>query len=339
MKPYFDIIPRMKQITLLLVALLGSASMSVRAAWYWPFGDDEDSPDRPPRLHRLLENANDLIEQAEDASLNGDAEKALELYNAALTNLVDVAQKNPDRAEKPEFAPLRNKIAATSAAMDSIRFAQVNQNIRAVAVTDTTELQKKYDEEQAKKKGVKPADGKKSEKKPEPVAEKQKKAEDGKQKPAPKANGGTSAAASVDTTAKREPSPSKEKKDTSAKVSKPVSTEGFDAKIQVAIKELQAKDYAAADLLLEDLEKERKNDMNVLILRAAAQSGLRYYLAARRTLEKAMRAHPKSYLPYYNLAHLMFKINGEGKESARQYYELGRALGGPKDERLEAKIK
>jgi hypothetical protein len=128
--------------------------MSAHAAWYWPFGDDEDSPDKPPRLHRLLENANDLIEQAEDASLEGDAEKALELYNSALTNLTDIAEKNPDRAERPEFAPLRNKIAATSAAIDSIRFAQVNQNIRAVAVTDTTELQMKYDEEQAKKKGV-----------------------------------------------------------------------------------------------------------------------------------------------------------------------------------------
>ena len=45
------------------------------------------------------------------------------------------------------------------------------------------------------------------------------------------------------------------------------------------------------------------------------------------------------YLPYYNLAHLMFRIKGEGRESARQYYELGRALGGPRDDRLEAKLK
>ena len=144
----------MKQMTLLFTLLFAFASTSAQAAWYWPFGDDEDSPDAPPRLHRLLENANDLIEQAEDASLNGDAEKALELYNSALTNLVDVARQNPDRAEKPEFAPLRNKIAATSAAMDSIRFAQVNQNVRAVAVTDTTELQKKYDRNRPRKRAL-----------------------------------------------------------------------------------------------------------------------------------------------------------------------------------------
>ena len=169
----------MKCILCLISAVLLCAA-TAQAAWYWPFGSDEDSPDRPPRLHRLLENANDLIEQAEDASLDGDAEKALELYNAALTNLVDIANQNPERAETPEFAPLRNKIAATSAAIDSIRFAQVNQNIRAVAVTDTTELQKKYDAEQAKKKGLdkviekkKASEEKKKDESPakEPVAE------------------------------------------------------------------------------------------------------------------------------------------------------------------------
>ena len=314
----------------MLSVVLASMALPVRAAWYWPFGEDEDSPDAKPRLHRLLENANDLIEQAEDAALDGDAEKALELYNSALTNLVDVAAKNPDRAEKPEFAPLRNKIAATSAAIDSIRFAQVNQNIRAVAVTDTTELQKKYDEEQAKKKGLKlseekkkeepkKAEEKKVEPKPESKPESPKKAED---KPAPEKLSPPAASAPVKKTVP----------------SKPVAVAGLDDKLQTALNEIQSKDYAAADLLLADLEKERPNDLNVLILRAAAQNGLKYHLAARRTLEKAMRAHPKHYLPYYNLAYLMFKLEGEGPASAKQYYELGRTFGGPQDLRLERKF-
>ena len=313
--------------TLCLVSAVLLCAATAHAAWYWPFGNDEDSPDRPPRLHRLLENANDLIEQAEDASLDGDAEKALELYNSALTNLVDIANQNPDRAETPEFAPLRNKIAATSAAIDSIRFAQVNQNIRAVAVTDTTELQKKYDAEQAKKKGLdkvlekKEEPEKKKDNAPtkEPVAEPVK-------KPAAPPPAVTSQPSAVS-----KPAPAAE--------SAPASIAGFDEKIQLALKELKAKDYAAADLLLEELEKERKGDLNVLILRAAAQNGMKYHLAARRTLEKAMRAHPKSYLPYYNLAYLMFKLEDEGVESARQYYELGRALGGPVDARIESQLK
>ena len=318
----------MKHILCLVSAVLLCAA-TAHAAWYWPFGSDEDSPDRPPRLHRLLENANDLIEQAEDASLDGDAEKALELYNSALTNLVDIANQNPERAETPEFAPLRNKIAATSAAIDSIRFAQVNQNIRAVAVTDTTELQKKYDAEQAKKKGLDKALEKKEEpEKKKDDAQTKKPVEEPVKKPAalPPA---------------APPKPSAVPKPAPAPVAEPApaSSAGFDEKIQLALKELKAKDYAAADLLLEELEKERKGDLNVLILRAAAQNGMKYHLAARRTLEKAMRAHPKSYLPYYNLAYLMFKLEDEGVESARQYYELGRALGGPVDERIERQLK
>ena len=323
----------MKCILCLISAVLLCAA-TAQAAWYWPFGSDEDSPDRPPRLHRLLENANDLIEQAEDASLDGDAEKALELYNAALTNLVDIANQNPDRAETPEFAPLRNKIAATSAAIDSIRFAQVNQNIRAVAVTDTTELQKKYDAEQAKKKGL----DKVLEKKEEPEAKKddvptKEPVAEPVKKPAEPAPAESPPAAP--------PKPSAAPKSVLAPASEPApaTIAVFDEKIQLALKELKAKDYAAADLLLEELEKERKGDLNVLILRAAAQNGMKYHLAARRTLEKAMRAHPKSYLPYYNLAYLMFKLEDEGVESARQYYELGRALGGPMDERIESRLK
>ena len=329
----------MKYILCLISAvLLGAAT--AQASWYWPFGSDEDSPDRPPRLHRLLENANDLIEQAEDASLDGDAEKALELYNAALTNLVDIANRNPERAEKPEFAPLRNKIAATSAAIDSIRFAQVNQNIRAVAVTDTTELQKKYDAEQAKKKGL----DKVLEEKKEPEKAEKDEANVEKKDEAP-----TKAEPPPEETAAKPiakplvvPSaPSTAPKPAALSVAEPsaASVAAFDEKIQLALKELKAKDYAAADLLLEELEKERKGDLNVLILRAAAQNGMKYHLAARRTLEKAMRAHPKSYLPYYNLAYLMFKLEDEGVESARQYYELGRALGGPLDERIESRLK
>ena len=304
----------MKNSVFLLAAAFSFVAAPLSAAWYWPFGEDEDSPDAKPRLHRLLENANDLIEQAEDAALDGDAEKALDLYNSALTNLVDVAAKNPDRAEKPEFAPLRNKIAATSAAIDSLRFAQVNRNIRAVAVTDTTELQKKYDAEQEKKKSPKKADAKKPEGEKPAEKKPEEKAKPAEAKPA-------------------------EKKSAPAAKPKPVVVEGLDARVQTALGEIQSKDYAAADLLLADLEKVLPNDLNVLILRAAAQNGLKYHLAARRTLEKAMRAHPKHYLPYYNLAYLMFQIEGEGAQSARQYYELGRTLGGPRDDRLERRFK
>ena len=127
-----------------VVMLAGALALCAQGAWYWPFGTDEDSTNAPPRLHRLLEPANDYIELAQDASLNGDTAKALENYRLALEELDRVEAEHPDRAASAEFAPLRLRRAACTAAIDSIRFAQVNENVRPVSVTDTTELQKRW---------------------------------------------------------------------------------------------------------------------------------------------------------------------------------------------------
>lgn len=291
----------MKKVTTFAVVCL--AAFAACAANFWPFGSGEDDTNAPPRLHRLLERANDLIEQAEDEGLNGDADKALDCYRQALDELARVARENPDRAETPEFAPLRTKIASTSAAIDSIRFAQINQNVRTVTVCDTTALQKKYDEEQARKKAKgRPAT-------PNAVAEAV--AAPAEKQPAAKA-----------------PPPTKPR---------PAPVD-FSGRLQLAYDEVKSKDYAAADLLLEALQKEQPENLDVLLLRAAAQTGMKSFYAARRTLETAMRAHPKSYLPYYNLAHLSLKLEGEGVKSARQYYELGRTMGGPRDAKLERRL-
>ena len=67
-----------------VVMLAGAFALCAQGAWYWPFGTDEDSTNAPPRLHRLLEPANDYIELAQDASLDGDTAKALENYRLAL---------------------------------------------------------------------------------------------------------------------------------------------------------------------------------------------------------------------------------------------------------------
>ena len=131
-------------LNFLIFSLFNLLILSAQASWYWPFGHDEDNTNAPPRLHRLLEKANDYIELAEDEALNGNADKAIENYKLALGELDRVEAENPDRAEKPEFAPLRNRRAVCSAAIDSIRFAQVNENERPVAVSDTRELQKRW---------------------------------------------------------------------------------------------------------------------------------------------------------------------------------------------------
>ena len=343
-----------------VVMLASALALCAQGAWYWPFGTDEDSTNAPPRLHRLLEPANDYIELAQDASLNGDTDKALENYRLALEELDRVEAEHPDRAASAEFAPLRLRRAACTAAIDSIRFAQVNENVRPVSVTDTTELQKRWNkahgvggdedeppaESKVEKEGKKEPEKKKEpeeeknaeppeqaeEKKPEPVAEEKKPADAQERVPPP---------ASADAQERVPPPAPADAQERVPPAEKPpaVLPKDWNGRIAQAMADLRAQDYAAADVLLESMLKERPKDLNALLLRAAAQAGTRSYYAAQRTLERAMRAHPRSYLPYYNLANLLAQQEGGDLEAAREYYELGRTVGGPVNKALEARLK
>ena len=354
----------------MFMILAACATLFAQGAWYWPFGSKEDDPSKPLRLHRLLEEANNYIEIAEDEALKGNGDAALENYRLALGELDRVERENPDRAETAEFSPLRNKRAACVAAMDAIRFAQVNDNERAVSVTDTRELQKKWN----KKHGIKePEEEKKPETKaddegaqdekddkaiseakvdeptPEPPPKKEQPASEPppkKEQPAPEAPPKQAEPAVAEPVVSEAPAPKPAVPATpepmAAKVPAPKaeapSASDFKLRLKTALAEVRNRDYVAADLLLEELMQEKPDDLNVLLLRAAAQTGMGSNYAARRTLEKAMRKHPRSYLPYYNLANLVLQM-GESVEIARQYYEMGRLVGGPPSAALEKQLK
>lgn len=379
---------------LALIAAVIGLTCSAQAAWYWPFDFDPDSTNKPPRLHRLLEKANEYIELAEDEALEGNGDKAIANYRLALGELDRVEEENPDRAESQEFAPLRNKRASCTAAIDAIRFAQVNENERAVSVTNTRELEKKW----RKKHNMQTPEDlaeerraaeeaklrkKEAEKTAEPEAKNiagnaEKKSKPEKAVKSEKSSGSESVPeATTDVLPQKAeerdsrdvslpaaaPAPQPARDDmaldrlvarTEAAAAKtqaraigaeksqglvpPTAQRPYAERLKLAMAELRGGDYAAADILLEGLMKERPDDLNTLLLRAAAQTGLGSNYAARRTLEKAMKAHPKSYLPCYNLAGLTLRL-GENAESARQYYEKGRALGGPRNEELEKLLK
>ena len=320
-----------------LFLLASALTLCASGAWYWPFGADRDSTNAPPRLHRLLEPANDFIELAQDASLEGDTAKALENYRFALEELDRVETEYPDRAASAEFAPLRLRRAACTAAIDAIRFAQVNENMRPVSVTDTTELEKRWEKEQ----GL--ADEEEDKKKPEPPKkddDAEPKDEAKKEPPPPKEEVKQPTPPPKEEAKAPAPPPKEEKKVDDVPQSGPpkVLPKDWNGRIAQAMADLRAQDYAAADVLLESMLNERPKDLNALLLRAAAQTGTQNYYAAQRTLERAMRAHPRSYLPYYNLANLLIMQGGD-LESAREYYELGRTVGGPVNKALEARLK
>lgn len=309
----------------LFCGLAGPAS----AAWYWPFDLDPDSTNKPPRLHRLLEKANEYIELAEDEALDGAGDKAVENYRAALREIDRIEAEHPERAKTSEFAPLRNKRASCTAAIDAIRFAQVNENERAVSVTNTRDLERRW----RKKHNMLT---------PEDLAAEQaaKSAEQAPPPPKPSAAPSERKAEAAAPTAKA-PEPAKAEPEatpqTAQKAERKASGAVSDKEVETALAEIRRGDYVAADLLLERLLRASPTDLRLLLLRAAAQSGMGRDYAARRTLERAERAHPASYLPPFNLAQVSLKL-GE-KEAARRHYDRARKAGAPQSAELEEKLK
>jgi len=86
-----------------------------------------------------------MIDEAYDLADDGKTSEAVEKYRAALAELDRIEAENPDRVNEPEFNTLKNKRATVTAAIDSLLLAEGQNNAKAIAVSDTTELQKKYD--------------------------------------------------------------------------------------------------------------------------------------------------------------------------------------------------
>ena len=122
----------------------------LQASWYWPFGSDDVSEDAP-RISELMEPATELIDEASDLAADGKVDESVEKYRKALYELDRIERENPERAKSAEFATLRNKRAYVNAAIDSMLLSQVKQNAKVVAVSDTTELEKKLAEERGEK--------------------------------------------------------------------------------------------------------------------------------------------------------------------------------------------
>ena len=304
----------------LSVLLLATAS-TASGSWYWPF-DSQSDEKRPPRLSELMKGASTNIDAAVDFADEGKTSEAIEAYRRALAELNRVEQENPERAELPEFATLRNKRAYVTAAIDSLLLAQVKSNAKVVAVSDTSEIEKKFDaEKKSKEKSIseeiKKSDKPKEEKK---APEKAGGVDDGEIKEALAELKGEKTAAASGNGKKAPAQPPRSLRD------------------QI-IADIEKGDWTAADLGINQILSARPNDPVALNLKAAllAEQGL--LKDAEKVLDQAIISNPRSPFAYYNMADLMMKGDPPNRNAAKRYYETGRAMGGARDERLEALIK
>lgn len=298
-------------------ALAAVLAAGVRASWYWPFGSDDETSDATrPRLSELMEPASLLIDEASDLAEDGKSVEAIEKYRAALAALDAIEAENRDWAGKPEFATLRNKRAYVNATIDSLLLMQVKANARAVAVSDTTALERRLAEERAKKSGkalpsaAKPAASTEA---AEPARERE-----------PAAEAATRAA--------------KPRKPTAAVAPKTAPAKPLSRRAQV-MADLSAGDYAAAELVLSEILSEKPDDVAALNLQAALETARGDFKAAERALDRAISVHPRNHYAYYNMANLILRTHPSNKAGARRYYETGRRVGGPRNEALEQRLK
>ena len=285
-------------------AVAATLSLGALGSWYWPFGTDDEEE---PRLADLIEPASTNIDAAADCVADGKIDEAIASYERALAELDRLEAAYPDRMETPEFTTVKTKRAYVRTAIDMLRLKQVQDNSKAVAVSDTTELEKKLAAEKA-------AAAKAATPEPEPEAE----------KPAPEPE-----KPSVE---KPAPAPAK------PAPKKPAPAKALSRQQRIA-KAIADGDYAAADADIAETLRTRPNDAAALNLRAMMESAQGKYRDAEHTLDQAIQSNPKSYHAYYNMARLILKAYPDNKDGARRYYETGRAVGGPRNAALEEAVK
>ena len=318
---------------LLVSALLAS---SAGASWYWPFGGDDDGQGEksPPRLSELMEPASLLIDEATDLAEDGKREEAIEKYREALAALDEVEASNRERADKPEFATLRNKRAYVNATIDSLLLAQAQSNARAVAVSDTTALEKRLADERAgKTKDAQSPDAAAQSQKQSPNAA----AQSQKQSPNAAAQSQKQSPNAAAQEQKQEPASAEATAATaqggSAKRQAPLSLRAQ------AMADIAAGDCDAAALVVAEMLAATPDGVAALNLKAALETARGDFRAAEAALDRAISVHPRSHFAYYNMARMIMQSRPSDRSAARRYYDTGRSVGGPRDEKLEETLK
>ena len=309
-----------------IFAVVLATAGGAAASWYWPFGSsDDDAPAPARRLSELMEPASRLIDEASDLASEGKSQEAVEKYREALAELDRIEAENPERVASPEFSTVRNKRAYVNAAIDSVLLEQVKANAKAVAVSDTTALEKRLAEEKAKAAG--------GGAKPPAAAKEAPAATEPEVKPAA-------------TEPEVKPAAKPEVKPAAKPAQKPVAKKTVRqtparplSRRERAIADIAAGDYAAAELQIMEMLAEKPNSAMALNLKASMESAQGKYKEAERTLDQAITSNPRSYYAYYNMASLLLRVNPASKTMAAKYYQAGREVGGPLDPQLEAAVK
>ncbi len=266
-----------------------------------------------------MEPATRFIDEASDFADEGKIDEAVASFHKALDELARIELENPERAAKPEFASVRNKRAYIEASIDSLLLSQAQRNAKAVSVTDTSELERKFAEEQAARREARANRGKTASDRgraPTPATD-------------PVADGGDRLDEALQAVAEAE---------AQAAANRPKDRRAL---LIQARDDLSAKRYETALEALGLVLKKNPKDAAALNMRAMVEKAMGNNKAAEATFTELIQANPRAHYGFYNFAKFILETQGEaGKDAARRYYRTGREFGGgPVDAFLEEALK
>ncbi len=283
----------------------------------------------------LLADANELMNKAEAAYLDGESREALDLYREALQEVDRLQGEYADKVSSKDLAPLRFRRAVCETEIDRIMLEEVSLTARTVAVTDTRKLQEKRDARQreAETNQMAEATTKLSPKKESvkgPVGEVV----------------GDDGGHAKDINVVEELEWAKDMltvdnfDDAEVSLVKVLrhDPENRDARFLLGVMRVQQERHSDAAVVLADLAEDFPEDEAVLLLTAGAYVASGSYAKAMDSLDRAMRANPRRPDGYLNMAWLLLEMNPKEQSEAEMYYRQAVKLGAARNRDIERRL-
>ena len=335
----------MKKFLLLFLCAVATAPDASAFLGFGGSGGDAASTNKPQRLSVLMRKANDLFDEAEELAAERKRTEALAKYRETVAELEELKRKYPEQTDSPVF---RNRLLHCMTRIDAYKLEDSSMSTYPVSVTDTTELQKKYDEKHGrpKKDAASPAPPAPPAKAPEPGDSASAKLPAPPAPPAKALEHSDSASAKSAARARIRAGDVDAAHDALMSIlrANPQDREALYLLSFVywtkgdADHALQLLDYLVGRAVKRPASAAvTKDDAPALVLFAEIMSARDDFRLARNALDLAMRADPKSPVAYFNMAIL---LSGDDAMlgPARSYYELGLKMGGARDISIEKRL-
>ena len=298
----------------------------------------------------LLKETNEIMDEAQNTYIDGDATKAIELYRKALVELIKIESQYPDRVTSADFAPLRFRRALCETEVDRIMLEEVNASSRSVAVTDTRELEQKRRERRevaatnkfskvSRKLSTKGGTGMGDER---PFnddlkleSKKSTSEKPPKKKPVTK---------DVDLAEELEWAKDMFSVEKFDEVERSLimilrkNPDNFEARYLMALTRMRQNKLIDSKIILEDLLDDYRQHEGVLLLVAGLYTMQQQYAKAMTTLDKALKVAPERPDGYLNMAWLLLEMNPKQLSDPEMYYRRAVELGGKRDRELEKRL-